>query len=83
MFLGVKAGFCHITVDFAIAASQNDVCKTQQIHVCFATCLIIKDESINLMIFGHFLNTISFIMTGKLVNTKPFCDAAVAKSTVM
>ncbi len=33
------------------------------------------------MIFGHFLNNISFIMTGKLVNTKPFSDAAVAKST--
>ncbi len=40
-------------------------------------------NAINLMIFGHFMNNISFIMKGKLVNTKPFCDAAVAKSTVM
>ncbi len=84
MFLDVKVEFCYITVDFTTAASQNDVSITQQIHVCSTFSFMIKDESKKSMFSCQFPNNIIFIMMGKLVNTKPFCDAAVvAKSTVM
>jgi hypothetical protein len=40
--------FCYITADFATAASQNDVCITQQMchtMMFFHDFFIIKDES--------------------------------------
>ncbi len=56
---------CNITMDFAMAASQNGVCITQlkcRILILFRSCSMIKDESKNhLMFFGHFMNNIRFL----------------------
>jgi hypothetical protein len=60
-------------VDFATAVSQNGVSITQQTYH-FTNCSKIKDESNkNSNVFCHFiLNNKSFVMKGKLVNTKFF-----------
>ncbi len=65
---------CYILVDFAIAASQNGVCITQQMFlkmVLFRDCSLIKDENNKkYKFFCHFLNNIGLLMKGKILSIK-------------
>ncbi len=51
--------------------------------IFFHDCFVIKDEGNKNLGFYHFFNNIDFLIKGKLRSTNPFCDAAVAESTVM
>jgi hypothetical protein len=71
---------CYIMVDFATAAFQNGVCISITHQMCltiilFHDCSKIKDQ--------NFLNIIGFLVKEKFSVLNSFCDAAVAKSTVM
>ncbi len=80
---------CYITVDFAMAASQNDVCMNQQkyhIMIFFRDCSMIKDKSYKKIKFlCHYLKNIWFSYEGMLFCLysqvlNPFCDASSCKS---
>ncbi len=82
-----KKGCCCVKLDFAMAASQNGVCITQQkchVMTLFYDCSMLNDESNKKnFCFFAFTKIIGFSIMGKLESIKSnFCDAAVAKSSV-
>jgi hypothetical protein len=68
---------CNTTADFVTAASQNDICVTKlpcPTMIVFYGCSMIKDEIKNNLIIFVFYDGNDLAL---------FCDAAIAKPTVM
>ncbi len=66
--------------------TKRCLCNSTNVSHNDLVSLLLYDTKINEIkniIFCHFLNTISFLLRGKIVSTKSvFGEAAVAKSTV-
>jgi hypothetical protein len=66
--------YFYITVDFAIAPSQNGVCLNQQMShmmILFHNCSLMNDKSNQqFCVCFHVLNNIGFLMKGKFIKIK-------------